>query len=95
MIERFIAFLIHPANGVMMMLIAALLIALYRLVRGPSLPDRVVALDLIAIITVGILSLYAITTNHPVFLDAGIVLAMIAFLGTIAFARYLEKRAHE
>jgi len=48
---------------------------------------------MIAIITVGILSVYSITTRHPVFLDAGIVLAMIAFLGTIAFARYLEKRA--
>lgn len=95
MMETAVSFLSHPANGVMMMLIAALLIAFYRLVRGPSLPDRVVALDLIAIITVGILSLYAVTTDHPVFLDAGIVLSIIAFLGTIAFARYLEKRSHE
>lgn len=95
MMEATVSFLSHPANGVMIMLVAALLIAFYRLVRGPSLPDRVVALDLIAIVVVGILSLYAITTHHPVFLDAGIVLSMVAFLGTVAFARYLEKRAHD
>ena len=73
----------------------ALLLAFARLVRGPSLPDRVVALDLISALTVSIICTYAIGTNQQVFLDVAIVLALIAFLGTVAFAQYVERRAHD
>jgi multicomponent Na+:H+ antiporter subunit F len=69
----------------------ALLLALFRLVRGPSLPDRVVALDLTAILAVGVICLYSITSNQPALLDAALVLALIVFLGTVIFARYLER----
>ncbi len=82
-----------PVTIIYAMLIVALFLAFGRLVRGPSLPDRVVALDLTALLTAGIISVYAIDTNQGVFLDAAIVLALITFLGTIAFARYLERRA--
>jgi multicomponent Na+:H+ antiporter subunit F len=68
------------------------ILAFYRLARGPSLPDRVVALDLIAAIVVGIIGAYSIVMDQPVFLDAAIVLALIVFLGTVAFARYTERR---
>jgi multicomponent Na+:H+ antiporter subunit F len=66
-----------------------------RLVRGPGLPDRVVALDLIFTIGIGIIAAYAILTKQPAILDVAIISALIAFLGTIAFAYYLERRAHE
>jgi multicomponent Na+:H+ antiporter subunit F len=69
----------------------ALLLALFRLVRGPSLPDRVVALDLTAILAVSVISLYAIATDQPALFDAALVLALIVFLGTVTFARYLER----
>lgn len=69
----------------------ALALALMRLVRGPSLPDRVVALDLIVTIAVGMLAAYAIATRETAVLDAGIIAAIIAFLGTVAFASYLER----
>jgi multicomponent Na+:H+ antiporter subunit F len=82
-------------NFIYALLGVALLLALARLVRGPSLPDRVVALDLIAALTVGIICTYAIGTNQQVFLDVAIVLALIAFLGTVAFAQYVERRAHD
>ncbi|MEN9934800.1 MAG: sodium/proton antiporter complex Mrp, protein [Chloroflexota bacterium] len=75
------------------MLLAALFLAFARLTRGPSLPDRVVALDLIAVITAGFLTVYAIETGEAVFLDAAIVLALITFLGTVALAQYVERRA--
>ncbi len=77
------------------MLTISLFLAFVRLVRGPSLPDRVVALDLTAVLVVGFIAMYTISNNQPVFLDAAIVLALIAFLGTVAFARYLERRAHD
>lgn len=71
----------------------AILLAVVRLIRGPSLPDRVVALDLISILVAGATAVYAVRTGEAVFLDVAIVLALIAFLGTVAFASYIEKQA--
>lgn len=67
----------------------ALALALLRLMRGPSLPDRIVALELVATIFVGMVAVYAIGSRQPVYLDVGIVLALVAFLGAVAFARFL------
>lgn len=88
--EQFLDFSIYAALG---MFTVALFAALYRLVRGPSLPDRVVALDLTALLVVGVIATYEILTREPVLLDAAIVLALVAFLGTVGFARYLERGA--
>lgn len=76
----------------LIMLGTSLLLAFVRLVRGPSLPDRVVALDLIAIISVAVVIVLDVQTDLAVFLDAAIVVALVGFAGTIAFARYLERR---
>lgn len=59
---------------------------------GPRLSDRVVALDLLLTTGIGIIAVYSIITNQPTFLDIAMILALIAFLGTVAFAYYLEKR---
>jgi len=75
------------------LLTIAVILAFVRLVRGPTLPDRVVALDLIATLMIGIIAIYAIATDEPVLLDLAIVLALISFLGTVAFAHYIERRA--
>ena len=77
------------------MIALALLLVLLRLARGPTLSDRVIALDLIAVLAVGLIAMVTLETNQPVFLDAAIVLALVAFLGTVAFGRYLERRAHD
>lgn len=71
----------------------AMILAMIRLLRGPSLADRVVALDLVAALAVGIIAVYAILTDQPMLLRAGIVVALVIFVGTVAFAMYLEKRA--
>ena len=85
----------QPLTIVYTMLSAALFLAFVRLARGPSLPDRVVALDLTAVIAVGIIAAYAIDVDQRVFLDAALVVALIGFLGTVAFARYVEQRARD
>jgi multicomponent Na+:H+ antiporter subunit F len=77
------------------MLSAALFLAFVRLVRGPTLPDRVVALDLIAPVAMGMIATTAIATEQAVLLDAAIVLALITFLATVAFAQYVERRARD
>ncbi len=66
-------------------------LSIVRLALGPSLPDRVVALDMIGVMTVGFIAVFAIVVDQPVFIDAAIVLALIGFIGTVAFARYVEK----
>ena len=73
------------------LLVVSMFLALVRLVRGPSLPDRVVALDLIAITAVGLIGVYAVSTDQPIYIDEAMVLALIAFLGTAAFAHFIEK----
>ena len=73
------------------LLSVAALLAFFRLVRGPSLPDRVVALDLMATIIIGIAAAYAVATGQPAYLDVAVILALIAFLGTVAFAYYLRR----
>lgn len=67
-------------------------LATIRLVRGPSLPDRVVALDLIAVTAVTALALLALAYDSVAFLDVAGTLALIAFVSTVAFARYLERK---
>lgn len=69
----------------------ALLLSMVRLIKGPSLPDRVVALELIASITVGVIGLYAIRSENDAYIDVTMVLALTAFLAAIGFARYLER----
>jgi multicomponent Na+:H+ antiporter subunit F len=74
------------------MLALSVVLAFIRLLRGPSLPDRVVAFDLMTSVAVGITVVYSMATQEMVFLDVAIVLALISFLGSVAFARYLEHR---
>lgn len=74
------------------LLMLAIVVAFIRLVRGPSLPDRVVALDLITVLAVAFSALFAIAAKEPAFLDVAIALALIAFLATVAFARFAERR---
>lgn len=68
----------------------AALFALWRVVRGPTLPDRVVALDLVGVLIVGIAVVSAARTGSRYFLDVAIVVALITFVGTVAYARYIE-----
>ena len=77
------------------MLSIALFLTFFRLVRGPSLPDRLVALDLLAAVSVGFIAVYTIETGQHIFLDVAIVVALITFLGTVAFSQYIERRAHD
>lgn len=74
------------------MLSLALFLTLARLLRGPSLADRVVALDLLALVAVGVIVAYDILTQQPILLRSAIVLALLAFLGTVGFAYYIGER---
>jgi multicomponent Na+:H+ antiporter subunit F len=70
---------------------AGLVAAFVRLVRGPDLPDRVVALEVIALLLVGVLIVSGIASAEPAMLRAAVVVALVAFVGTVSCARYLER----
>jgi multicomponent Na+:H+ antiporter subunit F len=82
---------VTAAEAVLALLAGAILLALARLIRGPSLPDRVVALDLMANTGVAMMAVDTVLSGQMATLDAGIVVALVAFLGTVAFAHYLER----
>lgn len=75
------------------LLMAGVVLAFTRLLRGPNLPDRVIALDILSVLGIGIIVAFAIATDQPVFIDVASVLALVSFLGTVAFAAYIERRA--
>jgi multicomponent Na+:H+ antiporter subunit F len=66
--------------------------AFIRLAKGPHLPDRIISLDLISVMAIGFFAAYAVLYDQPSFMDVSIILAIITFLGTVAFAYYLERR---
>ena len=76
---------------VLPMLMAAAALTTIRLLRGPSLPDRAVALDLLAVIAIATLAAFAVAVEQPVYIDIILAVGLIAFLGTVAFASYVER----
>ena len=85
-IELYLTYIILPILS-----ISALLVFI-RFLMGPALSDRVVALDLLITIGIATIAIYAMITNTKAFLDIAMIFALIAFLGTVAFSYYLEKR---
>jgi len=76
---------------ILLLVTVSAVLAFVRLILGRTLPDRVVALDLISTAAVAILALASVFYEAPVLLDVAMVLALIAFIGTIAFARFIER----
>lgn len=74
------------------MLSVSVVLVFIRIIKGPSIADRVIALDLLITIGIAIITTYSIITGKSTFLDVAMILALIAFLGTVAFAYYLEKK---
>jgi multicomponent Na+:H+ antiporter subunit F len=89
------SFLDIALNISIIMIGVSLVLIFIRLAIGPTIEDRIVALDLLAANTIGFIAVYAIQNNTTTFLDAGIIVALLAFLGTVAFAYYLERRTRK
>jgi multicomponent Na+:H+ antiporter subunit F len=75
----------------MIVLSAAFLLSLLRVIRGPTLPDRVVAMDLASTTAVILLGAYAVVTGEAALLDAAIVVALVGFLAVVAVASYIQR----
>ncbi len=72
----------------------ALLATLVRIIRGPTLADRILGLDTITILAVGVIGVFAVRTGLYLYADIAVAVALVGFLSTIAFARFLLSRRH-
>ena len=68
---------------------AALALSLWRLLRGPDKPDRILALDTLYVNAIAILVLLGIHLDSSLYFEAALLIAMMGFVGTIAFSKYL------
>ncbi len=83
--------LLLVVDGAIVLIGVLSLLCGYRAVRGPTVPDRVVALDAIATNVVAIAVLFGIRTGRGLFVTVGLVLAIIAFLSTVAVAKFVTE----
>ncbi|TQD39556.1 K+/H+ antiporter subunit F [Lysobacter aestuarii] len=70
----------------------ALLLSLYRLLRGPSVPDRILALDTLYVNTIAALILFGMQLHSAVYFEAALVIAMLGFVGTVMLSKYVLRR---
>jgi len=90
------SFLVVAASRfALIVLLISIALALVRLIKGPAAADRIVALDLISVLIVAFLAAYSIYAGETSFLDVAIGYALIAFLGTVALARFLMRSAQK
>lgn len=76
----------------MALILLGMVFAFVRMALGPSLADRVVALDMLTVLMVAFAGAFSIVSGEPVYLDVAIALALVGFIGTVALARYAERR---
>jgi multicomponent Na+:H+ antiporter subunit F len=73
-------------------LLAALVLSLIRLIRGPEQASMIIALDLVASIVMGTILLFAVITGQGIYIDVAIVISLISFMGTLAISNYLKEK---
>lgn len=79
----------------LLLMCAAFFLTAFRVVRGPTLPDRIVALDMLVAIAIGFIAVVAIRTGFNLYIDIAIALGLVGFLATVAFARFVMRQGME
>lgn len=75
-----------------LILALSFLVIVARIVRGPTLPDRILALDLLVAVAIGYIAVFGISTGYTIYVDIAIALGLVGFLSTIALARFVLRR---
>lgn len=83
-------FLTFAIDAAQLLVILSIILAFIRLALGPSLPDRIIALDMMTVSITAFCALFAISQGNSTFLDIVVVLALVGFLATVAMARFSE-----
>ena len=78
-------------NSAAVIALVAMILAVFRMIKGPDVADRVVALDVMTIISISLIVFIASIARRIIYIDVAMVYALISFIGVIAIARYLER----
>ena len=78
-------------NVSLFLFMIAIALSLFRVIKGPSLPDRAIALDTIGVNLISAIAIVSIVLKTKAFLEAILILGILAFIGTIAFSKYIER----
>lgn len=70
----------------------AMLLCLYRLLRGPTVPDRILALDTLYVDTIALLILFGMHQRSSIYFEAALIIAMLGFVGTVMLSKYVMRR---
>lgn len=79
----------------LLILLVSSALCLYRIARGPTAPDRTVAIDILGTLVVGFCCVMALWTKQEYYMNIAIAWALISFVGTLALAKYLEGRSYD
>ncbi len=83
---------IYAVVAAMHVVAVAMLLALFRLVRGPTVPDRILALDTLFVAAIAQLMLFGIYVRTAVYFEAALIIAMLGFVGTVVLSKYVLRR---
>lgn len=75
-----------------LLLLTALAISVIRLLKGPSVNDRIAAMDVIASIVMAFIIVYSIFINKAIYFDIPVIISLISFIGTVAISTYLKQK---
>lgn len=78
-------------NLAVIIIMIAIGLGIYRLVKGPTVVDRIIALDLLTLIAIALITMIALVTSRFIYVDVALVYGLLSFLSVLAVARYLEK----
>ncbi|MBX5189035.1 cation:proton antiporter [Rhizobium sp. NZLR3b] len=82
------------SSAALVILGLASILTVWRVVAGPTLPDRILALDMLTGIAIGFIAVIAIKTGFSLYIDIAISLGLVGFLATVAFARFVLSRGN-
>lgn len=86
------AFLDAAVHAALAILSLAFLMIIVRIIRGPTLPDRILALDTLVAVAIGFIATIGVKTTYFLYVDIAIALGLVGFLSTVAFARFVMTR---
>jgi multicomponent Na+:H+ antiporter subunit F len=89
MTETIPDFVLYTSFAFLMM---AMIITLFRLLKGPSINDRIAAMDLISSVIMGVILVYAVLIQNAIYFDVPLIISLISFIGTIAVSTYLKQK---
>jgi multicomponent Na+:H+ antiporter subunit F len=81
--------LVFATNFALAVLCLSFALTVWRIIKGPTLPDRVLALDMLVGVAIGFIAVISINTGFALYVDIAIALGLVGFLATVAFARFV------